>query len=83
MLLLAAVVAYGSLLFNAVELGENMRFRLSVEPEILALSAATLAAALSALRRAVMGWLRPGLVPGEAGPPRERLALSPAGGAGA
>jgi hypothetical protein len=38
LLLLACVFAYGSFLFNAVECRENMRFRLSVEPEIIALS---------------------------------------------
>ncbi len=53
MLLLAAVVAYGGVLFNAVELSENMRFRLSVEPEIIALSMASLSAGHSALRAAV------------------------------
>jgi len=52
-LLLAAVVAYGGVLFNAVEISENMRFRLSVEPEIIALSIASLSAGRSALRAAV------------------------------
>ncbi len=58
MVLLTLVIGYGSVLFNAVELGENMRFRLSIEPEIIALSAATLAAAASLVRRAA-AHLRP------------------------
>lgn len=53
LLLLAAVVAYGGVLFNAVEISENMRFRLSVEPEIIALSIVSLSTGRSALRAAV------------------------------
>lgn len=44
-LFLALVVAYGSVLFNAVEEYENMRFRLSVEPVILCLTAAVVSVA--------------------------------------
>ncbi|RAI43026.1 hypothetical protein [Rhodoplanes roseus] len=38
LLLVLAVAAYGAVLFNLVEIGENMRFRLSVTPEVIAFS---------------------------------------------
>jgi hypothetical protein len=46
---------YGLIVFNAVDSGENMRFRLAVEPEIIALTAACGAAVLGLRRRKVGG----------------------------
>ena len=40
--ILLSAVAYGLLVFSVAEGGENMRFRLAIEPEILALTACTL-----------------------------------------
>jgi hypothetical protein len=48
-------VVYGLIVFNAVDSGENMRFRLAVEPEIIALTAACGAAVLGLRRRKVGG----------------------------
>jgi hypothetical protein len=42
MALAALFATYGLIMFSAFDVGENMRFRLSVEPEILALTAAIL-----------------------------------------
>lgn len=52
LLVLMAVVGYGSVVFNLVEIGENMRFRLSVEPEIIALSLGLVAACVHRIRLA-------------------------------
>jgi len=40
--ILGWTVAYGVVMFNIADAGENMRFRLAVEPEIIAVSAACL-----------------------------------------
>lgn len=40
---LASVTAYGLIMFSAFDIGENMRFRLAIEPAIIALTAACLA----------------------------------------
>ena len=45
---IASVVGYGLFMFTAVELSENMRFRLAIEPAILALTAACLVIVLRA-----------------------------------
>jgi hypothetical protein len=44
--MLAATALYGIVVFNAVDSGENMRFRLAVEPAIIALTAACLSVIL-------------------------------------
>ena len=48
--LAAVFVAYGLVMFSAFDVGENMRFRLSVEPEILVLTTAMLVAFVRSLR---------------------------------
>jgi hypothetical protein len=48
---LAAVCLYGLILFSVGEGGENMRFRLSIEPVILALTMSTLWAAIKERKR--------------------------------
>jgi hypothetical protein len=50
--MLAATVAYGLFVFTSVDLGENMRFRMAIEPAILALSAACGLAGLAAIKNA-------------------------------
>jgi hypothetical protein len=49
--MLAATVGYGLFVFSAVDMGENMRFRLAVEPAIIALTSACLAATWAMVRR--------------------------------
>ena len=51
--MLAATVAYGLFVFTAVDLGENMRFRMAIEPAIIALSAACGMAGLAAITRGI------------------------------
>jgi hypothetical protein len=46
--MLAVISAYGALLFNMFELGENMRFRLSVTPVNIALSIGLVAVVFAA-----------------------------------
>jgi hypothetical protein len=48
LLLVGGIAWYGAILFNVVEVNENMRFRLSVEPEIIAFSVALLNAIVAA-----------------------------------
>ena len=51
-LILLAAVCYGLMLFSVAEGGENMRFRVAIEPEVIALTACTLLAFARALRQA-------------------------------
>jgi hypothetical protein len=51
--MLAATVAYGLFVFTAVDLGENMRFRMAIGPAIIALSATCVMAGLAAFTNAV------------------------------
>ncbi|MFG1420765.1 hypothetical protein [Roseixanthobacter liquoris] len=52
LMVLLAVVTYGAIFFNAVEVNENMRFRIAVEPEIIAFSLGLIAALGARVRRA-------------------------------
>jgi hypothetical protein len=51
LVMLAVISGYGALVFNMFELGENMRFRLSVTPVNIALSIGLLAVVFAALWR--------------------------------
>jgi hypothetical protein len=53
--MLAATVGYGMIVFTAVDMGENMRFRLAIEPAIIALTAACLAGWWGLVRRRAAG----------------------------
>ncbi|MFG1426265.1 hypothetical protein [Roseixanthobacter glucoisosaccharinicivorans] len=66
LVLLLAVVTYGALFFNAVELTENMRFRIAVEPEIIAFSLGLIAALVARIRAA--RWQGPAAISAPGGP---------------